>query len=922
MKPIRLVMSAFGPFADEVIIDFTKLGNAGLYLVTGDTGAGKTTLFDAISYALYGTSSGEHRDSKMFRSKYAKETVKTYVEFTFQSQGKTYVVNRSPEYMRPKGRGEGMTVQKSEVTLLCPDGRQPITKIQDVDRTIKKIVGLDQKQFSQITMLAQGEFRKMLLSSTEDKQKIFRDIFATEQYGLLQEHLKNWYSRKKGEYERQRRRILQSMELLECGENFVEWEDLEEYKNNHQLIHKSIFDEWTERLMEADREVLKAYENKLKELDERMQELNQQIGIAGERQKAELQLKQIERKITQLRVNYVERENQWKAAQEQEKCCGKLTEQIVLLQDQLEDYKKYEDLTKSIESKRRDLLELEDVQTVRLHDIRRCETIEESLQTCMEENKDAEKKQLVCEQETVIKLERKNLVEELERQYEQLMKRKEECERERQKYMDIRNSCEELEREFSRKEQLFLDAQAGVLAQKLQQGVPCPVCGSLEHPQPALPVSEVASREELEEEKQRLEVLKEKREFASVSAGRSEEHYTQFCKQWEQQVHRLYQESEVTVERLQQDKEELKKRLWELQEEIKRYTRAKEEYEKAREELPKNAKKRQELDLEYQRTERLRIERKMELTHLVDGLQNMKGKLSFESEAEAKKELNRLQRQVQMLQSTHRQALDALQEVEKELREQEGRKQSSLKQLEGEPVKNLQVLEEEREYINRNQKKVEKSCNEVRVRYEKNRKLITNIMRDWKQFEAFEQEYLIGKELSETANGELSGKDKIQLETYIQTTYFDRVLEKANIRLLGMTDGQYELVRSRQAKNQRSQTGLELNIYDYYTSSERSVKTLSGGETFMASLALALGLADEIQEAAGGIHIDTLFVDEGFGSLDDDTLRRAMEELNKLTEGKRLVGIISHVAELQNWIDKQIVVTKDPKEGSFVRIVV
>ncbi len=921
MRPIQLVISAFGPFAGEEIIDFEKLGTSGIYLVTGDTGAGKTTLFDAISYALYGAPSGEHRDSRMFRSKYAKADTKTFVELTFENRGEKYVIHRIPEYVRPKGRGEGTTLQKPEVTLFYSDDRQPVTKVQEVEQAIKEIIGLDQKQFSQITMLAQGEFRKMLLSSTDEKQDIFRDIFSTDAYGTLQVRMKNRFLEVREEYKKYSLQLLQDITRLESEEAFEGHFALEDYKEKGQLVQFECLNHWMKTLVEYDDRQLTEYEEELQRLEHCVKELDRQIGIAGEREKALLQLQEVEEKMAGNVIALTRQKVRLQEAEEQAKVCDTLSKETVRIQDKLADYKKYEMLCQSILELRQQLEKTEKEQITSKATIETCCMRERELQDLIEANEEAEKQQLICQQELARSQERSRLLEQLLEQAKEIEELLRQWEFAREEYQRVSAVCGQQEQEFLEEEKCFFDAQAGMLAKNLKRGVPCPVCGSVEHPKPAQTIAEVLTREELERKREELEREKTNREKASFQSGKREERYRESLRQWEQQVLKLCDTSEVSVEQLQRDYSQLQEDVLRQQKEYEQLEQSKQLYIRAKKELPQTGERKRALEEQYQKAEHLRIEMQTELLHFEKQKESMAKELPFESEEGARIELQRLQEQIQRLQSEKDITGKTLQEMEKEQKELEGQKKSLKGQLEEDSVKQKAELLKERSALEQQQAKRKNHYNVLQVRYQKNRQLVADILQKWHRFEELEQAYSATKELSDTMNGELPGRDKVKLETYIQMAYFDRVLAKANIRLLKMTGGQYELVRSEQARNQRSQTGLDLDIYDYYTMAQRSVKTLSGGETFMASLALALGLADEIQEAAGGVRVDTLFVDEGFGSLDDDTLHRAMKELNRLTDGNRLVGIISHVTELQNWIDKQIVVTKQSHQGSSVEIV-
>lgn len=922
MKPVKLVMSAFGPFADEVTIDFQRLGDAGLYLVTGDTGAGKTTIFDAISYALYGTTSGEFREGKMLRSKYASLDVLTFVELTFETHGKCYVVKRTPDQIRARMRGEGETKQSAEAILFYPDDRQPITKIPDVNKAVKEVVGLDQKQFSQITMLAQGEFRKMLLSSTDEKQKIFRDIFATWDYESLQERLKEQSLERKRKYDKQRDNILHDITSLECGEEFAGKDVLEQFKTSGQLVGKDAFKNQIDDLLKMDKELLEKYQRQLLKLENELQQLNSRIGVASERQRSVQELQRIEVELVNLKEALIEKENIRKKAEQDAKCIDQLHAETVRIEMRLDDYNQYTALKDAIIEKQCIMQVIERQQEERKATMEKNVRNERHLKEIVERYKGVDVRILELEQKLTAANERKTEMEFLVQDYEKEQKLQLVLEQKQNAYKDKSMEFERMAKGLAEHEKLFLDAQAGVLAEMLEEGKACPVCGSVNHPHPAAKIAEVATREQLDEEKNQVDAVRKQCQDASVAVVQAREQLEQQKNRCMEKLEKLFNVTDIQRKELDIECARMAEQIVDMELNLKQWQVAKEEYDRASSELPKLTEDAKRLQEAFQSAEQDKVAGHTEVKKLSEQLERVKEGLQFDSIDDAHKEIERLREKAKTLADAQKTATDVLQKLKQKISAQAGQKRSLEKLLDAQPVEDLSELEEQRNHFMRDKQAKEMLNSRVNARYQKNQSIVNRINQAWFEFERYEQEYLAVKTLSDTANGELSGRDKIKLETYIQMAYFERVLEKANVRLLGMTGGQYELIRSKQADNQKSQSGLEINVFDHYTSSERSVKSLSGGETFMASLALALGLADEIQAMVGGIHIDTLFVDEGFGSLDDETLKRAMKELNKLTEGNRLVGIISHVADLKSWIDKQIVVTKVNHEGSHVELIV
>ncbi|MBQ9984035.1 MAG: SMC family ATPase [Lachnospiraceae bacterium] len=922
MKPEQLTICAFGAFAGEERIDFNRFGNSGVYLVTGDTGAGKTTIFDAISFALYGEASGDYRNSNHFRSKYAKGDTPTYVELIFTCQGKRYKVRRNPEYTRPKSRGEGVTVQKPEALLEYPDARQPVTKIADVNAAVKEIIGLDRKQFSQIAMLAQGEFRKLLLSNTDEKQKIFRDIFATERYGVLQERLKRQSANLKDSYEEHRRRIAQHIEQLDCGEAYPRKEELEMLQQEGQMTRKEEFDDLLADLLKTDQEVIADCNGRLKVLNQQIEELDRKLGIAKERKLAETELAKVEEKILALARDYEKAVAIQQQAETEYFACETLSKEVVLIEEQLPNYRNCTLLQKELAKKAQELEEAIKQQTLMEHSVEACKKREVELTHSVEETKDAEKKQMLAKKELLELQERERGLEELLKQHQQVKVLEKKYDKALQEYQELKEACARKMDVYSRQEAMFYDAQAGIIAkEKLREGQPCPVCGSLQHPSPAKIVDEVSTKEELDAEKKALEFVRSQVSVASEKAGRLDEQCLAARLVLEKQAGLLYLGKELSVEMVEADKEAIAGTIRKCIKDVESFQREQEWYEQAMGELPKVREQMEGLRESLQELTTKIVQGKTELTNGKKHLQELSAGLRFEDENVAVAETKRLQNEIKRLTDNRQKAMGAVVEIEKLQREQEGRKQSLANQLEGNVKEDEDSLQEQRKAFVGSRARVQSEKETILVRYQKNGTLEKQIATDWIQFGELNRRYQVAKVLSDTANGELTGRDKVKLETYIQTAYFDRVLERANVRLMGMTSGQYELVRRKEAGSLKSQSGLDLDVKDHYVAAVRPVQSLSGGESFMASLALALGLASEISETAGGVRLDTLFVDEGFGSLDEETLGRAMRELNQLTEGNRLVGIISHVAELKGWIDKQLVVKKDAQSGSSVEII-
>ncbi len=763
MRPVRLTLSAFGPYAGRTEIDFDKLGERGLYLITGDTGAGKTTIFDAITFALYGEASGSFREASMLRSKYAAASVPTYVELEFAYGGKRYLLRRNPEYLRPKDRGEGVTVQKADAALTCPDGHV-VTKVKDVTNAVVELIGLDRGQFTQIAMIAQGDFQRLLMAKTEERSRIFREIFHTKAYQILQEKLKGEAAAVRMEYEDIQKSMCQYIAGILCDEGhpcaaLVKKAQEDKTAGDPQEVLQAV----REMLLE-DEKAMRGIAQQLREKDEELEKIQQMLGRIAAVKKASEDMKRAQGIVE----TQEERLPRLQAAYEKEAANAGLREKLAV---EIEQDRKALEAAESAGKQKREL-------------------------------------------------------------EAQLIKAQAE-------YRKASGETEKLYQRCRQMEKSYLDAQAGILAKGLTEGEACPVCGSIHHPAPAALAEGAPSEAEWKREKQALERAQEN--AAALS-------------------------SRASV---------IKARAEAAAEVLKEYQSP----DMSREKLAEKRRKKQQMERDYEETRR-----------------------DYES-------CRRLLEQNRLL-------LGTLQKQQEQLDRECTANEA------GNPELIEQRQKEKRQELLAGKAQLQRKRDIIRHRQQTNRKALEEIEKRQEQRKKTEARYQWLRALSDTANANIRGKDRVTLETYIQMTYFDRILSRANTRLMVMSAGQYELKRKEEAEKKNSQSGLELDVIDHYNGTTRSVKTLSGGESFKASLSLALGLSDEIQCQAGGIRLDTMFVDEGFGSLDEESLNQAMRALQDLAESNRLVGIISHVGELKEKIDRQIVVKKERSGGSRAEIVI
>lgn len=921
MRPIKLKISAFGPYAGVTEFDFDKLGTGGLYLITGDTGAGKTTIFDAITYALYGDPSGNNREVSMLRSKYADSSTSTEVELRFSYYGKEYVVKRNPEYERANKRGEGTTKQIAGAEFIYPDGKV-VTKIKDVDNAVKSVIGIDRNQFCQIAMIAQGDFLKLLLAPTKERMEIFRHIFKTELYSSLQERLKRESGSLSDECTTIRRSISQYIGGIVCDEDNVDFIEVDKAKRGNlttedtvALIEKLISDDET-----AEAKLIEQKAALQKELDK----VKALIAKAKDVATAKEDLKKNETDFAELNEGRALLTEAYEAEQAKQPQIQANTDKIAQIKATLPDYDELaekEATVKSncsfITSSTQKIEELDKLIAKLLVEVKELTDEEKALQNAGEEKLklEAEKKEL---KERLVK------VKSLKTSISSFEASKAKYQTAIQTYQRKSEIASSADAEYKMGNKAYLDAQAGILADTLEDGTACPVCGSTVHPH-------IASKPENAPTKDELDALQEKstkanndansaREVAGGLKGALDEKEKSIVEEIAQLLGALSIEDaavaiEEQIETINNGIKSVDTRIADEEKRIERRTAIQILLPKKMDELEKS---KQDVLSMNNAVNAKAVENKS----LEERIEELKKKLSFESKTKAEAGVAVLTKAIEQIRAALDIAQKKLNECNEKLASLKSAKEEILKRLDDAIDTDLEKelitkssLEEKLAQLNSEEKT-------VHSRITANKKSLESIRLKAEDLIAAEKKYAWVKALSNTANGNISGKEKIMLETYIQMNYFDRIIARANTRLMIMTDGQYDLVRRKEALTKQGQSGLDLDVIDHYNGSERSVKSLSGGESFKASLALALGLADEIQSSAGGIKLDTMFVDEGFGSLDEDSLSQAMKALTSLADNNRLVGIISHVGELKQKIDKQIVVTKDKSGGSKAEIVV
>lgn len=913
MRPIRIEMSAFGPYAGKQTVEMDRLGTSGIYLITGDTGAGKTTIFDAIVFALYGTASSDRRSGDMLRSRYAEPDTPTEVKLVFAYRNKEYEILRNPTYQRPKLRGEGMTQENASAELRLPGG-EILTRTGEVDEKIREILGMTRDQFMQIAMIAQGDFLKLLLAKTEERRKIFSSIFRTGRYARLEERLKQEARQARKTYDDVVREIgfEQERARLPEGTDRSGLRD-EEYL---QAIEK-FRDEAGIRLEEGEKkqELLRG------ELDA----LAARILAAEEQEKRKKALEETREQWTKLQAAAEQRKQELEAARSREPEAKEKEARLHVEQDRLQQYDRLEELKQQkIEAEKKQASD--EAARKKLEAGRKALT--QQIQDCRQKIKE---KEALAGKAAAFSGEKERLRSQ-GAEYNELKTLLEAYEEDSEKWsraaVTYQTACGK-EREFGesylRQHRAFLDDQAGILAAELAENQPCPVCGSLHHPSPAMKTDDAPTRETVEQSQKRWEESKTAMDEAGRKAAALRGTRDSSLQHMEEKAKGLNMPTEPAAlkETLMEEQKRFRPKWKEVTEALAA-SEAAAEAKVVLEEKLETLQKKQEGDEEAYRKLELESARLQEqIENLSANYSELKETLPYPDRESAGKAASLLDREIREI----REAVQSAEENEKaaarRIQEAEGRMGELQKQIrEGELAESMTSAELQE---NQKQKKdehlrLQAEAKEDNLIWETNSAAAGNIRKLSGEREQAARKYSMLQNLADTANGNLSGKQRIQLETYVQQQLFDRILVRANTRFRVMSGGQYDLVRRKEyQKNQQS--GLDLDVVDHYNGTTRSVSTLSGGESFMASLSLALGLSDEIQESAGGVQLDALFVDEGFGSLDEETLDQAMKAIQTLAEdGGRIVGIISHVTELQNRIDRQLLVRKMKSGGSTVTI--
>lgn len=918
MRPLKITMSAFGPYAGEVTLDMQKLGKSGIYLITGDTGAGKTTIFDAISYALYGEASGNYRENTTLRSKYASADTPTFVELEFEYNNEIYKINRNPEYPRPNKRGEGFTKQSANAELVMPDG-SVITKIKEVSAKVEEIIGINKNQFSQIAMIAQGDFRKLLNCETNERSKIFRKIFKTEPYHNIEIKLSSLFNELKRNREKEKSGIEQYINQLKCNENDTLSLELERAKNGDVLIEDVI--KLAGEIINKDTLEYTKTQKNIESINEEIEKINSNIKLYENQEATKKEYAKASAKLEEFKTKRNECEKAYKSAEAQRERFDDLTSKINLINSKMPKYDELKSLENSINERKQSFEKNGSLLKQKQQEITSLEKEIDEKSKALEEVKGAD---LLVQKLTAQK-------EEISKKAEALKELKTEidrCKTEQKKLKNAQSFAKSaldeygaLENEYNQIYIAFFNEQAGIIADELKDGEPCPVCGSTNHPNLARKSENAPSQADVESAQKLAKKAQEKADKARDTASALKSRFDEIAANVKSAAKKLFGTDDNVFDNYNCNINALKKEYDNTLALLKTANEKLNLYKKLDKEIPKIQETQKSLSDEISTLNTQKASDEAFISENTKRVISIKSELDFESADLAKNKLKEYTNLSNDIKNTIEKSKNDFDDIKSKYDTQKGTKASLENALKEFKEIDLASLNEKSLKLNEHKKDIDKTAKLLYSRIDSNKSLIDDISEKRDILKGYDDKYVWLKALSETANGDISGKEKITLETFVQMTYFDSIIRKANIRLLTMSDGQYELVRRSDAETLKKNEGLALDVIDHFNASSRSVSTLSGGESFMASLCLALGLSDEIQSSNGGIKLDTMFVDEGFGSLDGEALDRALSALTSLSQGNRLVGIISHVDALRDRIDNKIVITKDRTIGSNAQII-
>ena len=1040
MRPLKLTISAFGSYGGKEELDLEKIGH-GIFLVTGDTGAGKTTIFDAISFALFGDMSGAGREGSMMRSQYAGPAEETWVELIFSEGKDRYRILRSPQYLRMGKRknknGENVWVQSAaKVSLFMPDGREFPGNIRDVNRKIQEIIGIDKEQFSQIAMIAQGEYMKLLQASSRDRKEIFSRIFHTGIYQRIQQELRDRDKKLYGKLEDLRKLCLHEMEKADVGESPLReaWNEVKQRPETGMEQILSVLDQVIleekerEERLSGEREKIReerssleyrqktAKENnlllekkekaqalweELKDQEEGYQKMKKETEAGGRAAAVSGKEADLIREMKELADLEQKKENAFKEQEQaqislneiqrqKKKRLEEISSTLPELEAELQELRRQESMYEELEKSSRIFAEKQAAEKMSLCTYSEAE---ELWTEWKQQTADLQKEESALSDSSLKLGDWKARLEECRIQKEKLFQleetEKEEKEAEKKWEAGIKrlkqseNQYETISGEYEQLYRSFLSAQAGLMAASLTEGEACPVCGSTVHPKKAILRKEAASEDQVNRAKEEKEKASVEWRKQAEATGKAESVLTGIREQLEALRKELgindRKEREEDRKALEEQEKEALLQVQDLEKKAERFQTLRKELALRQEQ--REGKERQVRELEEKwrtsqeerklaeeekerRRREVRFSKKEEADQRKRVLEKDREKLTAELQEWEEKEKSRseqlreLNGRIHAMEDTAASQRQNVREAafsfhselkkqgfldeeafrrafmpEKEIREKKEqleayaaekiRAEAALLQLkeqtEGKEWIDTSGLEASAEQKKEEEDRVQKELDRVLADRRCNEDVEKEIRLQLKAREELEKEYSTVHLLSQAANGRLAGAAGLDFQTYIQRRYFRQMIQAANKRLAFMTEGRFLLkCRDMDQLGKQGEVGLDLDIYSLETDQIRDVKTLSGGESFMAALSMALGMADIIQNNSGSVHLDMMFIDEGFGTLDEESRTRAVQVLQQLAGEKRTIGLISHVTELKEQMDRKLVIWKD-KKGSHMR---
>lgn len=998
MMPISLTLSAFGPYPDTITIDFESFQEDGLFLITGPTGSGKTMIFDAMIFALYGKTSGQIRQTDSLRCDHALNEIPTFVEFSFSLHQQNYTIKRNPKYYL-----EGKKTPKQPSALLTlPDGKM-VEGIKEVNQKMISLLGVDDQQFKQICMIAQGEFTKLIMASSDEREKVLRELFHSETYQKLEEKLKVHLKTYQDKYDlllNKRKDLMQELQV----------EDHQEYLSKQTKLIASQQKEYDDLKKDLDqkKQQLQLYrlQNQrliqLKDLKQQFQDLKKQendyqklnktvdtlkkaqetnyLYISYIKQQKKLQTLKLNqedflKQLKKLEKDYQEKKVQADSLDYKQQTKEKLQNQIQETKQLINQIYQYQNDYQNLQTLKQQYRMLDEEHKLFLKKKEKFENGLQRDQERIQSEQQVQSKYELIKQQYVRLNEQKVKVHQLSDYYDQILKLNENKSDLQEEYTVVEKQVDHEKMQYNQMEKLYFRKQAGIFALQLKEDQPCPICGSLHHPHPAQIEKEDITKEKLDQQAKKVKQQEHRLQDILQKILLSNQKKEMLVKQTKQLSSELNIQEEISKEifikeldHLSKDEKRMKKEYLELQDELKYIQKLKKSVALSLKDMStyesKELKQAQSLEniqvqihqLSGKLDDSLRQYEIGEVNKNYQQVQKEYRQLSLEIETiqqdyekvknkylEIKTKISSLNQQIiqeqeiyDELDNKYHTALDAFINEEEFLNLKTQINQISilekkyqdylisLKSLNEQIISlenevkdstyvDLSSLSETIKEVNQQLREKNDDLEKLKIDYSLKEKMIKDIQKINQQLEKDEDTYQRYLDLYNLASGKNNAR--VSIERYVLATYFENMLIYANVIMKQLSQGRYQLLRKDDAGKGRSQQGLELDVFDQESGNIRSIKTLSGGESFKAALSLALGLSRMVQDYAGGIELNTLFIDEGFGSLDSQSLDQAMNCLMELHHENKLIGIISHVSDLKDRIERQLVVERKQKQS-------